>query len=65
MADMIVKAMKGGAQMTCPACAALIPIGSRFCSNCGARIEAAACPKCQATLPAGSRFCSQCGTKIE
>lgn len=65
MADMMAKAMKGGAQMTCPACASQIPIGSRFCSKCGARIEAAVCPKCQAVLPAGSKFCNQCGTKIE
>ena len=65
MADMIAKAMKGGAQMTCPACAVLIPIESKFCSNCGVQIEVAVCPKCGVRLPAGSRFCSQCGTKIE
>jgi len=51
--------------MTCPACAVLIPIESKFCSNCGVQIEVAVCPKCGVRLPAGSRFCSQCGTKIE
>lgn len=65
MADMIAKAVKGGAQMTCPACASQVPIGSKFCSNCGVRIEATVCPECQAALPAGSKFCNQCGTKIE
>jgi len=65
MADMIAKAMKGGTQMACPVCAAQIPIGSKFCSNCGVRIESGACPKCGARLPAGSKFCSQCGTKIK
>lgn len=65
MADMIAKAMREGTQMICPACASQIPLGSKFCSNCGVRIEASVCPRCQAVLPASSKFCNQCGTKIK
>lgn len=38
MARMIAQAMRAGAPVTCPACSAQIPAGSRFCPNCGTRL---------------------------
>jgi membrane protease subunit (stomatin/prohibitin family) len=57
---------------TCPKCAATLPAGSQFCSNCGAPIAPPAdvpgtfifCPQCGNKITAGSHFCSKCGGKI-
>lgn len=38
MARMIAQAVRAGAPMTCPACSAQIPAGSKFCPNCGTRL---------------------------
>jgi len=38
--------------MPCPKCGARIPVGSKFCGECGSKIEVS-----------GDKFCSQCGTK--
>jgi membrane protease subunit (stomatin/prohibitin family) len=70
MAQMVSQAMQPGAQTTqatiaCPSCQAQIPAGSKFCSQCGAKMSAtSACPDCGAEVPGGSKFCPTCGAKL-
>ncbi len=45
----------------CVACST--PGTGRFCSNCGAALEAAVCPGCSASLTPGAHFCHSCGTR--
>jgi hypothetical protein len=43
-------------------CAACSTRGTgRFCSNCGASLEAAVCAGCSVSLSPGARFCHSCG----
>jgi len=49
--------------MSCPACGADNPPGSRFCNGCGAPL-AAVCPACNQTNPPTSRFCNACGRPL-
>ena len=59
--------------VTCPGCGASLPAGTRFCANCGSKIEAAPapqtqnvfCPGCGAQLPAGTKFCNSCGQRLD
>ena len=46
--------------MNCQQCQAAIPVGAKFCMNCGAALPAG-CPNCQAEIPAGAKFCGNCG----
>lgn len=54
-------------KLTCPGCGASIPEGSKFCPECGIKIELpntpkmVVCPNCGKTVPEG-KFCSECGT---
>lgn len=55
------------ATMACPKCGHQNPVGTKFCSNCGEKIEAAAggfCSNCGAQLAPGAKFCPQCGQKV-
>ncbi len=67
MAQMMTQAMQPGAQaatMICPSCSAQIPAGSKFCSQCGAKIGGdMICPNCKADVPEGSKFCPNCGAE--
>lgn len=54
---------------TCPQCGATVVEDSRFCNQCGARLEKKTetqetCPLCGGQLPKGSKFCNHCGGKI-
>ena len=52
-------------ELICPKCQTKLPMGTKFCSQCGTNLTiASVCPSCGATLTSGSRFCPQCGTKI-
>ncbi|HEV7860406.1 MAG TPA: SPFH domain-containing protein [Pyrinomonadaceae bacterium] len=59
----------GSASTKCPKCGAANDASSKFCNDCGAKLEAAAqetpCIKCGSELHAGAKFCSQCGAKQE
>ena len=46
--------------MICPECQTGIPEGSKFCKECGAKMELV-CPNCGAKTPPGSKFCGECG----
>jgi class 3 adenylate cyclase/tetratricopeptide (TPR) repeat protein len=49
--------------MQCPGCNANVPVGSKFCGQCGAGLPAA-CPSCGHANPIQNKFCSQCGTSL-
>ena len=74
MAGAMSDAMKqprqgGGEQIACPKCNAANTRGTKFCHECGAKLEVEAqtvpCVKCSALLPAGAKFCNECGAKQE
>jgi predicted nucleic acid-binding Zn ribbon protein len=53
----------------CGQCGLALPIGSKFCNECGGAVvravdfvnKARFCGQCGAGLPPGSRFCNACG----
>lgn len=62
--------------MNCTKCNAVIPDGSAFCPECGAKVEPIQaapvetapetfCSNCGAPMAAGSGFCENCGAKAE
>lgn len=54
-------------ELKCSGCGASIPEGSKFCPECGKKVELPdtpkmiVCPNCGKTVPEG-KFCSECGT---
>ena len=50
----------------CPGCSAPLEDGSRFCGECGFRLEVriTACHLCGAPLEPNSRFCGECGSQM-
>jgi membrane protease subunit (stomatin/prohibitin family) len=59
----------GTASVKCGKCGATTPASSKFCNECGAKIETIAtgglCIKCGSALHAGAKFCSDCGASQE
>lgn len=52
----------------CPECGNHVPFNSKFCNECGAKLEhksAISCPHCFNDIPAGSTFCPVCGERVE
>lgn len=51
----------------CPSCGKPNAAGTKFCAECGAKMETAkvACIACGAQLREGAKFCSECGAKQE
>ena len=49
----------------CPKCGSEIPANSKFCGNCGAKIEESVCKNCGEKLASGAKFCGNCGTRRE
>jgi class 3 adenylate cyclase len=54
----------GDAGARCPACAADVPAGARFCGQCGIRLSPV-CLQCGAPGVAGQRCCVKCGAVID
>jgi hypothetical protein len=49
----------------CPACGAENQQGTKFCSECGAKIGGKPkCPACGSENEPGAKFCNDCGAKI-
>ena len=53
---------------SCPKCGAIIPSGSKFCLECGEKIETVPicmiiCPECGKTVQKG-KFCPECGYRF-
>ena len=58
--------------IACTSCGKINPEGTKFCSDCGAKIEipepvatTKECPSCGVVLPLATRFCGECGHKFE
>ena len=58
--------------IACTSCGKANPAGTKFCAECGSKIEAPApaaeenaCPGCSAQVAANARFCGNCGYKFE
>ncbi|MGI8786706.1 MAG: SPFH domain-containing protein [Pyrinomonadaceae bacterium] len=51
----------------CPSCGKPNVVGTKFCGDCGAKMEVAKvpCVKCGAELREGAKFCSECGATQE
>lgn len=48
----------------CGSCNATIPAGSKFCLQCGQKVNTASfCLNCGEKLPPGAKFCLNCGQK--
>ena len=57
------------AGIVCSACGAVNAEGTKFCFECGNKLEAPApavpvCPTCGTEVAEGLRFCGECGTKL-
>jgi len=51
--------------VVCPSCGYSNPPGTKFCNECGVKLEAAqTCPACGAELKPGLKFCNDCGEKL-
>jgi membrane protease subunit (stomatin/prohibitin family) len=53
----------------CAKCGTANPVGTKFCSNCGAPQQApqaatVECPNCHGQVVAGSKFCNNCGQSM-
>ncbi len=51
----------------CPSCSKPNPAGTKFCGDCGGKMEVSMvpCVKCGASLREGAKFCNECGSKQE
>jgi class 3 adenylate cyclase len=49
--------------MKCRKCQFENPAGSKFCNECGNKLEIS-CSQCSHVNPAGSRFCNECGHNL-
>ena len=65
-------AAPAGEGMACTSCGKLNPAGTKFCAECGGKVEAPvqtteenACPGCGAQVSPGGKFCGNCGHKFE
>ena len=50
--------------MKCPKCQFENEERSKFCLECGQRLELE-CPQCGKILPLLAKFCNQCGQRLE
>ena len=73
MGHMFAQSMNGAttvapqtATVPCVACGKPIPVGSKFCPECGApQSTAKKCKTCGAELKPDAKFCPECGQKVE
>lgn len=55
----------------CPSCGKANAAGTKFCSECGSKLEAPVAPEprvckaCGAAVAEGIKFCGECGAKME
>lgn len=70
-AEAVPAAGQAPAGVTCGACGLSNAPGTKFCQNCGSKLEipapgpaGAVCPGCGAANTPGTRFCGSCGGKL-
>src|SRR2546425_3031331 len=51
------------ARMECPQCRHANPPETKFCGECGTRLQSR-CPACQSVNPPTNKFCSECGQRL-
>lgn len=62
-----VNMQSAAAPRTCPSCSATVPIGKKFCGDCGADMKVSAKPHCFACDvygEPGQKFCRDCGAPM-
>ena len=72
-ADPIPASTDDSGEPICPACGTVNTPGTRFCCECGGKLESPAppepskdiCPACGAANAPDTRFCCECGSKLE
>ena len=58
------------AEKVCPSCGASNVEGTKFCSECGTRLDTPPqpvkrlCPSCGAEAEEGAKFCNECGARL-
>ncbi|HYJ12565.1 MAG TPA: SPFH domain-containing protein [Thermomicrobiales bacterium] len=52
------------ATTACPNCKAQIPVGSKFCPECGTNLTGVTCKECGAQNSPGAKFCNTCGKPL-
>jgi hypothetical protein len=68
-----VPAPSAGGEVACLSCGKSNISGTKFCCECGAKLEIPApaapearpCPGCGAQIPAANKFCGDCGYKFD
>ncbi len=50
--------------MVCPACAAELAEGAKFCAECGSPVEAPRCASCGTPHAPNQKFCAECGASL-
>ena len=50
--------------MKCPICQYENPEGTKFCGECGTKLERI-CPSCNLPNPPQFKFCGECGHRLE
>ena len=51
--------------VACPDCGKQNSVGTKFCQECGGKLETARICVCGATVAPGVKFCGECGAKFE
>ena len=60
----VSKAQDATPSIVCPQCGANLPVGAKFCLECGCRLSNF-CLHCGEKLPNEAKFCPSCGEKIQ
>ena len=71
----MAQGMAQGQLKSCPNCASMIPVNTKFCPNCGATQTvpqappapagaAKFCPNCGAAVAGDAKFCNSCGKQL-
>ena len=65
----LAQAPAAQAGFPCPSCGAINPPDTKFCAECGAKMEKSEprriCPECGAVVTGDGKFCGDCGAKVE
>jgi Zn-finger nucleic acid-binding protein len=58
------EAPRSAGALSCPQCAAVVPVGGARCDHCGAELLVKACPRCFGRMFHGARHCNHCGADV-